>query len=279
MRPCYTIRQARPRGQIWRKYGAGAAKHMKISHRIFFSGAAEIRKFLLPAGCQIQGASLVFTWPKRPRWYRPPAGLALRFAKITDESAALRFASRYGPLLGPASHDIEDIADWIGYARVVDALLRMGKYLGTQQPDDSAAAIALQHFVFGNQFGEQFPMGEDLDAAALRKAVRKLAPARTLIAAAVQKLLDAGGCRVSAYCDGSVVRLIAMPESLLACLAVQVVNLLLAAPGVQICSGCGRAFRLRQDRPRGVRRFCAACRRAKIPQRMAERDYRARRKA
>jgi|GEM_PF-3785615 len=237
-----------------------------------------MRKFLRPAGCQIQGASLVFTWPKRPRWYRPPAGLAERFAEITSESAALRFASRYGPLLGPASHDIEDVADWIGYARAVDALLRVGRYLGTQQPGDSAAAIALQYFVFGNQFGKGEDL-EDLDAAALRKAVRKLAPARTLIAAALQKLLDAGGCRVSAYCDGSVVRLIAMPESLLACLAVQVVNLLLAAPGVQICSGCGRAFRLRRDRPRGVRRFCADCRRKKIPQRMAERDYRARRKA
>ncbi len=254
---------------------------MKIRQRIFFSWGSQFPQFLRPAGCEIHGKSLVFTWPKWPRWYRPPAGLVERFAEITDESAALRFASRYGPLLGPASHDIEDIADWIIYARVVDALLRLKEYLDGTLPRDSdeadldKAVVALHAFSFV----------EDFDTAALHKTFRlrgrpkKRAPPHSLIAAALQKLLDAGGCRVSAYCDGSVVRLIAMPESLLACLAVQVVNLLLAAPGVQICSGCGRAFRLRQNPPRGVRRFCAACRRKKIPQRMADRDYRARRKA
>ncbi|WP_373048424.1 hypothetical protein [Vulgatibacter sp.] len=71
----------------------------------------------------------------------------------------------------------------------------------------------------------------------------------------------------------------AHPEqwSLFGALVVQLVSAVARSDGLEVCAGCGGAFT--PERKARGQRYCATCRGDKVPQKLAARSYRARRRA
>jgi DNA-directed RNA polymerase subunit RPC12/RpoP len=66
--------------------------------------------------------------------------------------------------------------------------------------------------------------------------------------------------------------------SLFGNLAVELAFVAMRVDGFYICSGCGTPYIPERKATTGTRRFCPRCRRNKVPQKLAQRDLRARRK-
>lgn len=197
-----------------------------------------------------------------PELQSPPPDLCFRFARLASGSdeRIRRFAQRWGPL-GIADIAEEHINDWRHYATLAGALLRFAgeQASGGGGRDEDWVLIC------------QSTVAKDLDRSDL-----KVAEQGAISANAVNTLFaKARGHRILDIVDDEL-QVQPGASNLLGVLVTQIAHVMARSDELAVCANCKKLFRVKRRLSRGSRRYCPRCRRAKVPQRDASRDWRRR---
>ena len=180
----------------------------------------------------------------------------------------------------------EELETWRRWARLARSLVAVADALG------SGGRVAadlwpevLPFALYGARaVVEPWPGLDEL------RAPRRADARRALVAQALSWWLEAGGVRVGVEWLGKRPRFVmgsgSEPDAgILGALGVELVMRCASSERLEECAGCSRPFplsasqRARLERDPSARMFCEECREAKVPQRLAMRDRRARLRA
>jgi hypothetical protein len=202
---------------------------------------------------------LNWKWSHPNRTQRLPPDLCFRFARLstaTDEEVR-KFAARWGPLrirLEPS----ESLAEWREYTKLAQSIFR--QLTDERQVEDWKRIC--EWIAPGAGLAEAGPVPHSFEMV--------------LIAAALNKWF--GQARGNQILEIVGPRYQTRPTSatLFGALACQIAYKLSVADETVLCAGCATPFTPKRTPSRGARQYCPKCRRAKVPQRDAARDYRKR---
>jgi hypothetical protein len=197
-----------------------------------------------------------------PEFQKPRNGLCFEFARLahaSDEDIR-RFAEKWGPL-GIELRQEEHVNDWRRHAALAQALLSFAADRATGGRGSEEAWGTIRAWS---------PAGDTSD---LRPTLRE----RTAIAASAINawFVAARGHRIMAVVKGQF-QIQPAASNLFGTLAAQVAHAMSRADERVQCSGCKTAFHPKTPISHGSRQYCSRCRRAKVPQRDASRDWRRR---
>lgn len=195
-----------------------------------------------------------------PERQRLPAGLCFRFAQLasgSDEQIRV-FAERWGPL-GIDLRAEEHIDQWRQYATLAAALLRFAAAKGTRGRGRDADWSTICKLTEAKEFDRS-----DLSVAQQR-AIAALAVNTWFAKARGNRILDLVDSQLQ-VCPGA--------SNLFGVLVIQIAHVIARSDELAVCAGCRKSFRPKRPLSRGSRQYCPACRRAKVPQRDASRDWR-----
>jgi hypothetical protein len=199
-------------------------------------------------------------WSEPPKLRRPPDDLCFRFAKLAEGSdEAIRCFARNWGLLNLHVRAEEHVDEWRQYGRLAAAILRLSaQHLRGDRAAESDWATICRWLEVKNV--TQVPRDLEL----------------TLLAAAVN--LWYTRAQGHSVLDLDQESLIIRPQAstLFGVLITQIAHVIAGTDQHAVCSGCKRNFAPKRGQSRGVRRYCKKCRRRKIPQRDAAREWRRR---
>jgi hypothetical protein len=197
-----------------------------------------------------------------PGLQKLPTDLCFRFAQLASGSnEQIRvFAERWGPL-GIDARAEEEIAQWRDYTTLAAALLRFAAAKGTRGrgSDTDWATICMS-----------------TQAKEVDRSHMGIAQQRAIAALAVNTwFTKASGHRILDLVD-SQLQVRPGASNLLGVLVTQIAHVMARSDERALCANCKRQFRPKQRLSRGSRQYCPTCRKAKVPQRDASRDWRRR---
>jgi hypothetical protein len=197
-----------------------------------------------------------------PKLQRAPRALCFRFAQLasgSDEQIRV-FAERWGPL-GFDQRAEEQIKDWRRYSEVAAALLRFTaeQITGGRGSDADWSTIL--------EFTEVKGLARSHLTPAVQKMIAAMAVNTWFAKARGHRILDVVDKRVQIRPGAS---------NLLGVLITQIAHVIARSDESALCAGCKRLFPPKRPPSRGARQYCVVCRKAKVPQRDAARDYRRR---
>jgi hypothetical protein len=199
---------------------------------------------------------------RSPKLQRPRNGLCFEFAQLADNEDFRRFAGKWGPL-GIDSRQEEHIDQWRRYAALAQALLRFAgsRATGASSSEEDwrticaflpVDALERRHFSLRQQL-----------------AIAALALNTWFAAAQGHRILDVVEGQFQVRPGAS---------NLLGVLAVQLAHAITRSDQLAQCAGCKISFTPKRRISHGTRQYCSRCRRAKLPQRDAARDWRTRKR-
>jgi hypothetical protein len=225
-----------------------------------------------PCGATVNGNGfLTWSWYPTadikgppPATQQVPVKLCFDFARLADgsEEEIRRFAAKWGPL-GLDKGGKEHIDDLRNYARLAKALLRFSAELL------SGGAGAGEDW---NTICESIAPGQNLaDRAGLDSRFQM-----AIIASAVNTwFAKAHGHGILAIGDATL-QVRPHASNLFGMLITQIAHVIARSDQLAVCDGCTAAFVRDRAPSRGPRQYCGKCRKAKVPQRDASRDWRRR---
>jgi len=188
--------------------------------------------------------------------------LCFRFAQLafSSDEKIRAFAERWGPL-GIEEKAIEHVKDWRHYAALVSALLRF-----TAQQASGGRGSDEDWLVICNS-SLAYVIDRSGLSTAQQTAITGLAVNTWYAKARGHRILDLVDHQLQVRPSAS---------NLLGVLIAQVAHVMARADELAVCAGCKRTFRPKRPLARGSRQYCSVCRKAKVPQRDASRDWRRR---
>jgi hypothetical protein len=211
---------------------------------------------------------LHWQWPSPPSTRKVPATLCFDFANLAQasDSQIQRFAAKWGPLgleIGIEQH----VKAWRYYARIAQASLRFVTEVVSVPPlRQPAPRLADEDWKTLCEY-----LGWDIGG----HSKLPISWHKSIAAAAVnQWFAQAKGHAILDY------RLQIRPcaHRLFGILITQLAHVIARSDQWVVCAGCKRQFSPKRPISRGSRQYCPSCRRKKVPQRDAARDFRARAK-
>lgn len=212
---------------------------------------------------------LIWSWyPKAPieppAIHKVPVKLCFDFARLAEGSteSIRRFAASWGPL-GWERGRQEHVDDFRRYARLAKALLRFTaeRLSGGRGLDEDWGTIC-----------EFVAPGQNLTNRAGLDSRFQMA----IIAAAANKwFAQAQGHGILAISDATL-QVRPYASNLFGMLITQIAHAIARSDQLAVCDGCRAAFVRDRAPSRGPRQYCGKCRKAKVPQRDASRDWRRR---
>jgi hypothetical protein len=223
-----------------------------------------------------------------------------------EGEAVLDYAERFGGVLAFCRHGVpggtrhlddeagswcepagrESVEAWLRWSRLARSLVAVADALGTggRVPGGLWPEVLPFAFYGARAIVDPWPGLDEL------RVPRRADARRALVAQALSYWLEAGGVRVGVEWLGKRPRFVmgsgAVPDAgILGALGVELVMRCAASERLEECAGCSRPFplsapqRARLERDPSARMFCEECREAKVPQRLAMRDRRARLRA
>lgn len=197
-----------------------------------------------------------------PELQKPASDLCFRFAQLASGSdeQIRAFAERWGPLnIEPRAE--EDLAQWRHYAELAAALLRFS----AGQPPSGGGSEA-----------DWLTICESTSAGQIDRALLSMAHQRAVLAMAVNTwFAKTRGHRIL---DVVYAQLQVRPNAsnLFGVLVTQIAHVIARSDELAVCAGCHNSFRPKRRLSRGQRQYCNVCRKSKVPQRDAARDWRLR---
>lgn len=225
----------------------------------------------LPLKAEMHDGSLTWTWYdtyesdgllKSPILRAAPASLCFAFARLAPASdeQIRRFADSWGPLHFDSRPE-ESLATWRQYARLAQALLRFTAELksGGSVDEDDWRMIC------------KSTPAKDLDRAGLSRRLQM-----TIVGAAVNIWFDqARGRGILTMVDNDL-QVRPYASNLFGVLITQIAHVIARSDQKAVCAGCRNPFPPARPIVRGSRQYCDLCRKKKVPQRDASRDWRRR---
>lgn len=206
---------------------------------------------------------------RAPELKKIPHDLCFRFARLArgSDDEIRSFAEQWGPL-GIALRAEESVDNWRHYAALANALLGFAAETATGAQSGEEAWVTIRDAICS-----WIPAGE-------RERFRPEIHERMAIAASVLNgwfSMAARGHQILGVTGGRFqIRLSA--NNLLGGLATQIAHAMSRSDQLARCAGCNSAFRPKRLITHGSRQYCTKCRRTKVPQRDASRDWRRRRR-
>jgi hypothetical protein len=197
-----------------------------------------------------------------PKPQRLPSDLYLRFAQIasgTDEQIRV-FAERWGPL-GVDVRAEEHIDRWRHYTALAAALIRF-----TAEHASGGRGSDADWLVICKSTAAQ-KISRGGMSLAEQRVITALAVNTWFASARGHRILDLVNTQLQVRPGAS---------NLLGVLVTQIAHVMARSDELAVCAGCKGAFRPNRRLSRGSRQYCSACRKAKVPQRDASRDWRRR---
>ena len=193
-----------------------------------------------------------------------PAKLCFDFARLADgsEEEIRRFAARWGPL-GLDRGGKEHIDDVRYYARLAKALLRFAAELlsgGAGAGEDWNTICKC--VAPGQNLTDRTGFSSRLQMAFIANAVNSW-------------FAKAHGHGILAIGD-TTLQVRPYASNLFGILITQIAHVLARSDQLAVCDGCTAAFVRKRAPSKGPRQYCDKCRKAKVPQRDASRDWRRR---
>jgi hypothetical protein len=200
-----------------------------------------------------------------PRSQPAPAKLCFAFAQLAQapDEQIRRFAKRWGPLdfhpLGQRQE--ESLEAWRHYARLAQALMRYTAMLQSGGAGEEEDWDVIR----------KFTPAKDLDRKGLNEETQM-----AIVASAANLWFSAAPSHGILTMLDRELEVRPHASTLFGVLITQIAHVIARSDQTALCAGCRNPFR--RDRPitRGVRNYCKSCRKAKVPQRDASRDWRRR---
>jgi hypothetical protein len=215
---------------------------------------------------------LSWKWPTektdvgRARLRKIPPKLCFQFARLAeaDDEGIRRAAERWGPLnyhRGKGERG-ETVSEWRKYAQLARAILRFvaQDFRGS---DREADWKTIWNWVLPGQ-----------EVAELAVFPRKFRGTTTAMGVNLWYSRAIGNAIVQVNQAGFQVQ--PFGANLFGILIAQIAHMIARSDEAAICAGCRQAFNPLQPLSRGARRYCKSCRKKKVPERDASRDYRSR---
>lgn len=223
-----------------------------------------------PLDASVQNGYLAWTWyspdrggeSKPPALKKPPPALCFAFARLADGSdeQIRQFAAKYGPLRVEMREE-EAVDSWRHYARLTRALLRFrGDRVTGDRGDEDDWRVICKSISVGSLERRGLPY--QLQMAILAAAVNTW-------------FAQARGHGILAMVDGKL-RVRPYASNLFGVLITQIAHVIARSDQTAVCAGCQNPFLPKRPLVRGSRQYCSRCRKAKVPQRDASRDWRRR---
>jgi hypothetical protein len=218
---------------------------------------------------------LSWQWSTSKGWARSsgavqriPPDLCFTFAQLAngDDEAIRSFAERWGPLnwRSESVHDTprEAVEDWRRYAVLAQAILRFVAQ-GFKDSDGVSDWKTIWSWLYP---------GQTVPELALLPLKFRMSPA----AMAVNRWYSAAPGNGIVEVANKNLQLQPFASTLLGTLAGQIAEKISRNDESVICAGCHQLFVPKRPPSRGTRQYCKRCRRKKLPERDAARDYRLR---
>jgi len=201
-----------------------------------------------------------------PALQKLPTGLCFDFARLASGSdeEIRQFAQKWGPL-GLEKRQEEHVDRWHGYARLAQALIRFaGERVTGGAGKDEDCLVILKSFLPSRE-------AQSIDRKGMHPAVQM-----AVSAAAVNNwFAQARGHGILTMVDGSL-QVQPYASDLFGVLITQIAHVIARSDQTAMCAGCRYPFTPKRPIVRGVRQYCNRCRKRKVPQRDASRDWRRR---
>ena len=202
---------------------------------------------------------------KSPPLQKLPATLCFDFARLADapHEQIRRFTKNYG-LLGLEERAEEHVDAWSKWARLARALLRFAGERATGGSGEEEDWKTICEYAF---------------SLALDRHRMHAHQQMAIAAAAVNKwFAKATGHRILEVVDGEL-QVRPGASNLFGILISQIARVMARSDQTVVCAGCKVPFLPTRPLVRGSRQYCTRCRKAKVPQRDASRDWRRRLRA
>lgn len=218
-----------------------------------------LNKFQKPHSAAVNSAGrLTWKWLAVDKFQAFPSTLCFDFAGLSEASdeQICAFARRWGPL-GFGDTLKEHTSEWKIFARLARSILRITT--PEQNKEDRR--------VIWEWIAPQSPI-DDLPSSP--------SEALTIAVGAVNLWYSRAHGHIILDLVKNQPRVRLGGANMFGILAVQLAHQLAHSDQKAVCGGCDRPFALKRPRSRGVRQYCPNCRKDKVPQRHAARDYRRR---
>ena len=199
-----------------------------------------------------------------PVLQKPPATLCFRFAQLADGSndQIRRFTEKWG-LLGLDPHAEQHVDHWRKYARIARAILRFAsaQLTGGRGKEEDWTTL-------GEWVNPSTGLGKLNRDPKVRMAVLGLAVNKWFSQARGHFIMDITP-------DGQL-QVRPSASNLFGILGTQMAHVIARSDQAAVCAGCQNPFPPERPLCRGSRQYCKRCRKKKVPQRDASRDWRRR---
>lgn len=225
-----------------------------------------------PLKASIHNGFLTWTWYRNerrggrrtPELQTAPPQLYLAFAGLAQASDEdiRSFAERWGPLNHGAREE-EKVDDWRRYARLAQALMRFTAQVisGSNGKEEDWRVICQSTPVQDLELQELTDQGQ-----------------MAIVAAAVNIWFDKAREHGILTMLGGDLQVRPHASGLFGFLITQIAHVIARSDQMAVCAGCHNPFPPVRPITRGTREYCGRCRKAKVPQRDASRDWRSRAK-
>jgi hypothetical protein len=223
-----------------------------------------------PLKAAVQDGFLTWTWyrnevggnRKPPELKSAPAKLCFDFARLAEgsEEAIRLFAERWGPLNLELRQE-ESVDTWRRYARLAQALLRFTAEVNSGGLGDEED---------WREICQSTPAGNLERAGWSRESQMAIA------AAAVNLWFAQARGHGILIMIGPDLQVRPFASNLFGVLVTQIAHLVARSDQKAVCAGCRNPFSPTRPIVRGSRQYCNVCRKKKVPQRDASRDWRRR---
>jgi hypothetical protein len=198
-----------------------------------------------------------------PPIQEPPATLCFGFARLADatDKQIRRFAGKWGPLGLALDGPTENTKDWRRDAQLARSLLRFVTQRMAERRGEEKDWVTIC---------KSLPLGETSRAglsADMQMAIVASAVNTCFARARGHRILDMVHHQLQIHPSAS---------NLFGVLIVQIAHVIARSDQFAVCAGCQNPFPPERPLSRGVRQYCKRCRKAKVPQRDASRDWRQR---
>jgi hypothetical protein len=193
---------------------------------------------------------------------KPPPALCFAFARLADgtDEQIRQFAKKWGPLRVQMREE-EELELWRYYTQLARALLRFTAERLRGGPDDEEDWQVICN---------------SIPARSLKRGNMSHPMQMAILSAAVNMwFARARGHGIMAMVDGKL-RVRPYASNLFGILITQIAHVIARSDETAVCAGCQNPFLPKRRLVRGSRQYCDRCRKAKVPQRDASRDWRRR---